>query len=85
MTHTELQELQQLIKFDSPSLAACLGIPYQTFRNYYYGVNKIPANIERKALEIKQVNLTFMQELPARVDERVDREFPRGIPSEVSL
>ena len=39
--------------------------------------------IERAALELEQINLTFMKDLPARVDERIAKEFPNGIPSEI--
>ncbi len=81
MKHTELQALQKRIKFDARSMAACIGIPYDTYRNYFYGYNQIPPNIGRKALEIEQINITFMQDLPERVDERIRREFPQGIQS----
>ena len=83
MTAKELKSLQDRIKFDAPSMAASLEIPYQTYRNYIYGANAIPEAIERKALEIEKADIAFMKELPARVDERVKREFPNGIMSEV--
>lgn len=75
MTHTELKDLQDRIKFDAPSMAACLGVPYQTYRNYLYGVNAIPANIERAARELEQINAQFMAELPARVDAHLKDGF----------
>ena len=78
MTHLQLQEIQKEIKFDAPSMAAVLGIPYNSYKNYYYGINAIPEQIARKVLEIKQINITFMEELPARVDDRVSRQFPFG-------
>ena len=78
MTHTELQSIQKEIKFDCPSMAAVLGMPYNTYKNYYYNCNAIPEQIARKVLEIKQINITFMEELPARVDDRVSRQFPFG-------
>lgn len=88
MTNTELKELQQRIKFDAPSMALCLGIPYHTYRNYYFGSNKIPANIERAARELEQINITFIEERykpGGEFDREIDRMHPNGIISEVSV
>jgi hypothetical protein len=83
MTAQELKQLQQRIKFDAPSMAICFGIPYHTYRNYLYGENAIPANIERAALELESINKNFIAEAPGRIDERINREFPYGVPSEL--
>ena len=84
MKAQDLKDLQQRIKFDAPSMASCLGVPYHTYRNYLYGENAIPANIERAALDLENINKNFIAGAPARIDERIKREFPYGIMSEVS-
>lgn len=84
MIHTELKAIQEEISFDAPSMAACLGVSVRCYRNYLYGVNDIPPAIGRAALELRQINLTFIAEMPARIDARAAREHPNGIPSEVS-
>lgn len=85
MTHHELQSIQKEIKFDAPSMSACLGIPYNTYKNYYFNCNVIPEQIARKVLEIRQINITFIEELPARVDERIKKQFPYGFLSAMEV
>lgn len=82
MTSTQLRELQDRIKFDAPSIAACLGLTLHCYRKYLYGENPIPEMVIRHALELENINTLFMSELPARVDAAVDKEFPHGIMSE---
>lgn len=83
MTHTQLKQIQQNIKFDAPSMALCLGIPYHTYRNYIYGANAIPESVERAALELEQINIQFSATMQERVAARIDREFPHGFASEI--
>lgn len=85
MTHTELKAIQDEILFDAPSMASCIGVHIRQYRNYLYGVQAIPERIERKALELLQINRTFVQEAPARIDARIDREFPNGVMSELTV
>lgn len=88
MTHTDLQQIQERIKFDAPAMAACLGVPYDTYRHFYYGHTKIPANVERAALELEQINATFMADRYSpggALDRELNQLYPRGIMSEVSL
>lgn len=84
MTNTELLDIRKRIKFDMSSMSVCLGIPKSTYQRYENGSAKVPDNIARAAKELEQINVTFMADLPARVDERVRREFPHGIMSEVA-
>lgn len=78
MTNLDLQALQDRIKFDAVSMACCLGISHDQYRHYLYGHSKIPANIERAAMELEAVNTEFMSGLPKRVDERLQKEFSGG-------
>ena len=82
MTQTELRNIQDEICFDAPSMATCLGIHVRQYRNYLYGVQAIPEKVERNILELLQINRTFTQEAPARIQARIDKEFPHGIISD---
>lgn len=83
MTSEELQAIQKEIKFDCPSMSAVLGVLYNTYKNYYYGVNEIPEQVARKVLEIRDINLAFSAGMAARIDERIEKLHPRGFMSEM--
>ena len=80
MKPKQLEQIREEIRFDKRSFADCLGIPYRTLQNYCYGVNSIPKDIARKALELKQINITFLSGIPARVDANLP---PGGCPNEL--
>lgn len=82
MTSAQLRELQERIKFDAPSMAACLGLKLHCYRKYLYGENPIPEIVARHALELENINAIFINDLPKRVDAAADKEFPHGIMSE---
>jgi transcriptional regulator with XRE-family HTH domain len=82
MTADNLKELRHNIKFDMRSMATCLGIPLSTYQRYEDGTAAVPDRIERAALELEQINVAFMADLPARVDARIEREYPHGFMSE---
>jgi hypothetical protein len=84
MTAEMLRSIQEEIKFDAPSMAASLGVTIRAYRNYLYGANAIPDVVDRNALELLHINREFIRTAPARIDARIDREFPHGILSEVS-
>lgn len=79
MTHLELQQIQKRLNFNGPDMSACLGIDYNQYRRLYYGHTAIPSNIARAAMELEQINNSFMAGLPARVDQRVRMEYPNGM------
>jgi hypothetical protein len=78
---TRLRDIQERIRFDAPSMAACLGITPRAYRNYLYDARQIPPHIARAALELEQINVTFMETLPSRVDQHIP---PDGYISEVT-
>ena len=78
MTVFELRAIQKRINFDAPSMAACLGVDREQYRRYYYGHAAIPANIERAALELEQINITFSEGIGTRIDERLKRDKTQG-------
>ena len=83
MTSRELKDLRVGIGFSMADIAACLGVPKSTYARYEDGTAAVPSGIKRAAVELRQINETFMAELPARVDARLAEEWPNGIPSEV--
>lgn len=83
MNPSDLQALQKRIRFNAPSMAACLDIPYQTYRNYLYGANAIPASVERAALDLERFERECDSAREAAGVAVIDRQFPHGIPSEV--
>ena len=68
MTATDLRNLRQKIGFSMSDIAACLGVPKSTYQRYEDGSSAVPANIERAAMELQQINDEFMAGLPGRVD-----------------
>ena len=87
MTAIGLRELQERIKFDAPSMAACLGVDYEQYRRYYYGHTEIPAKIERAALELEAINVVFMEERYSpggTLDQELAVKYPFGIRSEIN-
>ena len=83
MNHQQLKELRHIIGFSMSDIAVCLGIPKSTYQRYEDGSAGIPADVQRAALELKQINETFMAEAPARIDARIKQEFPHGVSSEI--
>ena len=84
MNPSDLQAIQKRIRFNAPSMAACLGIPYQTYRNYLYGANAIPASVERAALALEAFEKECDAKREAETEDLLRREYPGGIPSEAS-
>jgi len=87
MTASELKEIQRAIKFDAPSMAISIGIPYHTYRNYYYGANAIPADVAHRIIEVKHINEAYLQERykpQGEYDKLLNQMYPHGIISEVS-
>jgi hypothetical protein len=83
MTAAELRDLQQRIKFDAPTMAACLGIDYDQYRRYYYGRAVIPAGVARAALALEVFERECDAARAADGVAAIELQFPHGIPSEV--
>ena len=69
-----VRKVRRDIKFDMYSMAACLGIPKSTYQRYEDGSAKTPPEIMRAALELRQINETFITGLPGRVDARIEED-----------
>lgn len=85
MDAKELQALQERVKFDAPSMAAVLGVPYSQYRHFYFGHTKIPPQVERAARELELINKTFMSDRYApggSFDQELNQLYPQGIMSE---
>lgn len=74
MTKEELRALRLEIKFDMRSFAACIGIPLSTYARYEDGSAAVPERVERAALELRQINITFNEGFDARMDEAIKKE-----------
>ena len=84
MQNTELQQIQKTIRFEAPSMAAALGIPYNHYRHMYYGHQTIPVVIAEKARELERIDRAWMAGFTQRLNSKIAREFPFGIVSEVA-
>lgn len=82
MTNLELQTIQRQIKFDAPSMAACLGISYDQYRRYYYGAVQIPESIERAVMELVAIEKEFDIQREKESLAFLEKHYPHGIPSE---
>lgn len=88
MTAKELKDLMHRIKFNIPSLAQSLGekadsVPYETVRNYIYGVNAIPEHIATAAIALEKRLKEQDLQRGADTERILNEQFPRGIMSEV--
>lgn len=83
MENHQLKKIRRDIGFSMADIALCLGIPKSTYQRYEDGTSSIPSVVARGALELLQINKTFMAEAPARIDARIKAEYPDGIMSEV--
>jgi hypothetical protein len=85
MTVFELRNAQTRIKFDGPSMAACLGISHDQYRRYYYGHAEIPSQVARAVLELEQIQKTFDVQRDAEYCEYLNKKYPSGIGERVRL
>lgn len=68
MDNKELRELRTRIKFDMRSMATCCGVPLSTYARYEDGSAKVPAAVERAALELEQIDRQFNIEMTERLN-----------------
>lgn len=64
------------------ALAIMTGIPYRSLQDYSSGLFGIPEHVADKIYEAYRMDREFMAELRRRLEERLDRDHPHGIPSE---
>ncbi len=84
MTGLELKALRQEMHFDKRSLALLLSVPYRTLQDRESGKRGIPEEFAEKMREAHRKDREFMAGIVTRVDEEINRQFPMGIPSEIS-
>ena len=86
MTGPELKALRQEMHMDMRSMSLILDkMPYRTYQDYEYGKRGIPESVAERVREAHRKDREFMAGIVARVDEEINRQFPMGIPSEISL
>jgi len=81
--HSEIKAIRLKMGFSVREMASELKLKATTYQCYDEGSRKTPAHILASARISGAKVEEFMQGLPARVDERIKREFPNGIVSEV--
>ena len=74
--------LRTEIGYSIGEMAQCLGISKATYQGYDSGRRKAPESIAMEMIRIRDIDKEFMAGLPARVEKRLDKEFPRGFLSE---
>jgi hypothetical protein len=78
----ELRQIREAVKFDLPSMAAVLGLPYTTYRNYEYGHRPVPDDVIAAARQFQKDDRTVMRDIRRMIEKNIDRQYPQGIPSE---
>lgn len=85
MTGPELKALREEMHLDLKSMALVLDkMPYRTYQDYEYGKRGIPEDVSKKVFEAHRKDREFMAGMAARIDAEISRQFPLGIPSEIS-
>lgn len=82
MTTQDLKSLQSRLKFDAPSMALSTGIPYHTYRNYYFGANKIPDKAARRFRALERLQNYKDRCRLKNFTEYLDQVYPIGFISE---
>ena len=83
MTKHELVKLRKEIGFSMQDISDHLRLKKSTYQRYEEGSASIPIHVERGVLDLHKSVKEFMESLPARVDARIDKEFPYGFTSEI--
>lgn len=63
------------------ALAVMAGIPYRSLQDYSRGLFGIPEHVAAVVREAHRRDREFMADMVRRLEERLDRDYPRGIPS----
>ena len=81
--HEELKQIRLEMGFSFGDMANELGLAKSTYQNYEDGRRKIPQHVIEQAMHSSQKVREFMASAPARIDERINKQFPHGFLSEV--
>jgi len=82
MKAEELRAIQDDLKFDAPTIAILLCIPYNTYRNYIYGENAIPEDFAKRVLDLQKREKQLDERRLSDYDEFLNKSFPHGFLSE---
>lgn len=80
--HLGLKEIRLEMGFSIRDMACELGLATPTYQGYEEGRRKVPQEVIDRAMHSLQKVREFMATAPARIDERIQREFPCGVPNE---
>lgn len=76
---TELRAIRFAIGFSIREMAAELKLKPATYQKYEDGSRALPEEVLMGARETKQKVDDYMTTMPARIDARIEAEFPNGI------
>ncbi|QEM66721.1 helix-turn-helix transcriptional regulator [Geobacter sp. FeAm09] len=76
----ELRKIRLNIGFSIREMAADLNLHPATYQKYEDGSRTLPAEVLKMACELKQKVDEFMAGMPARIDARIEEDYPHGIP-----
>jgi transcriptional regulator with XRE-family HTH domain len=79
--HTELRTIRLHVGFSIREMAAVLNLKPPTYQKYEDGTRTLPDDVLESARDTKRNIDDFMAGMPARIDARIDAEFPNGIVS----
>lgn len=73
-----LRELRKQAGYSIGEMAMALGLPKATYQCYEDGSRACPDGVPGKMQSIVEKDREFLAGLPARVDARINAEFPKG-------
>lgn len=78
-----LRHIRLEMCYNKVNMAVALGLRYNTYKAYESGTRKIPIHVANTVKRARQRNRDTMKQILRNIDERIDAQFPNGIPSEV--
>ena len=75
MTFLDLQAIQKEINLDAPTMAILCEVPYDTWKNYLYGVNSIPVSLIPKIMDVYYFNKGLTMSIPYEVERNLKGKF----------
>ena len=73
------------MRFDKRGMAQILGLPYRTYQDYAYGARTVPPAVIALAKEKQRADKALMRSIVKNLERTLDRQYPGGIPSEITL
>jgi transcriptional regulator with XRE-family HTH domain len=85
MTHETLKTIRISWNYSQGEFAETLRVPYTTYRDWESGKSRIPGYLALLLDLVKERTDRLTKEIIARAEERIRREYPDGIMSEIEV